>query len=174
MHSIDHSQPTVAGQITYAGQHPVELLADKARLQFENMIHSQSKTLDAAITTYRSRYGRIPPPGFDRWFQMATKNNYVFIDEFDTIMETLEIFWSVSPSVLRQRIDEAGETAPMMLRFSIKDKEIQDRASHKGIYEANIIDRWLEKPGWMDILPDMTFIVNRYDEPRGIRTFHNI
>ncbi|KIW24199.1 uncharacterized protein PV07_09927 [Cladophialophora immunda] len=164
----DPSQTALIGQATHYRRHPVEILSETAQARFAEMIRSQSQTLEEAVVTYRKRYSRDPPPSFDMWFEMAQKNHYLLVDEFDTIMTSLEPFWGIDPSLMRWAIESAQTTAPGMFRISIKNHQIEEKATHRGIYHANIIDRWLEKPGWLDILPDMTILVNQYDEPRVV------
>ncbi|KIX95863.1 uncharacterized protein Z520_08571 [Fonsecaea multimorphosa CBS 102226] len=132
------------------------------------MASSQSKTIEEAVVTYKKRFNRDPPPDFDKWFELAQKNHYSLVDEFDTIMESLEPFWGIDPPLMRRAIESVPDTASGVVRISIKNHQIEEKATHRGIYHANIIDRWLEKPGWLDVLPDMTILVNRYDEPRVV------
>lgn len=153
--------------MTYNGLHPVESLVQKARAQFELMVESQSKTLDEAVTSYARRYRRNPPPGFDKWFELAQKEEYVLVDEFDSIMESLEPFWGVAPSLLRRNVDSARDAA-LIVRVGVTDHQIDHLETHKEIWQAEIIDGWLERYGWLDILPDMSFLVNLFDEPRGM------
>lgn len=153
--------------LSYQGQHPIESSVERAQMQFQTMVNSQSVSLEEALVAYKYRYGRDPPPAFDKWFEMAQKNEYVLVDEFNTIMESLEPFWTIKPSLIRSRIQSAQETTFGLVRFSINDRRLMADVTHRGNYHANIIDRWLEKPGWLDILPDMTFLVNEADEARG-------
>jgi hypothetical protein len=158
------------GQAMYGGQHPIEVLVANANVQFDNMLRTRSNTLSEAVISYRQRYHRNPPPYFDRWFEMAQDNQYILIDEFDTIMESLEPFWGIDPADLRDRVDFVANTAPMVVRYSLKNHQIQDEELHKGIYHTENMDTFLKQPGWLEMLPDMTFLVNQFDEPRGVWT----
>ena len=159
-------QSMLASHGVYTGSHPIEVLVERAQIHFDKMVRDQSKTLGEAITRYKRRYSRDPPPGFDKWFQVAQENDYVLVDEFDTIMESLEPFRGVAPSLLRQRVDSAADGGLLEPNRYQKPPD-RRKVSHKEIWQAEIIDEWLEKPGWLDVLPDMVFLVNCYDEPRG-------
>lgn len=41
----------------------------------------QSKTVEQAADTYRHRYGRNPPKGFDVWFKWAKENDVKIVDD---------------------------------------------------------------------------------------------
>lgn len=158
------------GNKKYTEQHPIEILVQKAQANFESMMENQSKSLGEAIRNYIQRYKRQPPPAFDKWFMMAQQNDYLLFDEFDTIMESLEPFWSIDPTLLRQKIQSVKEEM-VMIRVDIRDHEITTppKQRKERAWQSEIIHRWLGKPGWLEILPDMTFWVNRYDEPRGMK-----
>ncbi|KAJ9614656.1 hypothetical protein H2200_002793 [Cladophialophora chaetospira] len=162
------SKLPVPDQTNYGELHPIETLVEKAQMHFNTMVRTQSKTLSEAVATYSSRYGRDPPSGFDKWFKMAKDAEYVLIDEFDTMMDSLEPFWGIAPSMLRESVDLIGETAPATVRIRIENHQVKDKASHKEIWQAETIDRWLEKPGWLEMLPDMILLVNFLDEPRVV------
>lgn len=162
--SQDQTLTGLANGVTYYGSHPIERLVQKAQDDVQRMVEGQSKTIDEAVANYIRRYGRKPPPGFDRWFALAQKENFVLVDEFDAIMESLEPFWGVDPSLLRSRIDALGDF--MLVHIPIKDHKL-DNSTHFEIWQAEIIDEWLETHNWLEILPDMTLVVNLFDEPRG-------
>ena len=50
----------------------------------------QSKTLAEAVTTYRHRYHRDPPKGFDAWYNWARANNVTFIDDVRSTLDTAD------------------------------------------------------------------------------------
>lgn len=85
--------------------HPIDLLLYDAQIAHEAYINqtSASQTLEAAAQTYRERYRRHPPPGFDHWYKYATNRNSLVIDDFDTIYEDLRPFWALSPQQIRER-----------------------------------------------------------------------
>lgn len=75
----------------------------------------QSKSLPEAVAEYKSRYGRPPPPGFDKWYQFAVKNDVQLIDEYDYLTRSVEPYWKVSPRVLRDYVDQALRIDPNAL-----------------------------------------------------------
>lgn len=58
---------------------------DNARTSFKQLQVRQSTNVDEARREYQRRYRRLPPPGFDKWFQVASDNDAVLIDEYDRI-----------------------------------------------------------------------------------------
>ena len=64
---------------------------------------SSSESLEAAVNEYQSRYHRLPPPNFDKWFEFAKDRKCTIIDDYDQIYEDLLPFWGVKPSLLRMR-----------------------------------------------------------------------
>jgi hypothetical protein len=88
-------------------QNPVEILVNQARTNFEATLARQSRTLEEAVSGYKRRYHRAPPPGFDKWYQFAKENDVQFIDEYDMLTKSLEPFWGAEPRVLRDYVDQA-------------------------------------------------------------------
>jgi hypothetical protein len=52
--------------------HPVYQLISDARRAWDDKLARQSRSLKEAVEEYRSRYGRRPPRGFDRWWNYVT------------------------------------------------------------------------------------------------------
>ena len=158
------SNPLSPSNHIYSKQHPVAVLHREASGLFKEMVARQSKTLKGAVLEYQRRYGRSPPPGFDKWFEYAKKHNSVIIDEFDTIVEDLEPFWNIEPSRIRTMIDEVARR---------EDIRVWNMSTYHGAFDV-------PKDNWMgnrvsemlaDIaadLPDMELIMNPLDEPRII------
>jgi hypothetical protein len=157
--------PTNSG--SFGGPHPIELLVGQAQIRFVNALSSSSTTVDEAVLNYRARYGRDPPPKFDKWFELAQRHDFMLVDEFDTIMDSLEPYWQISPAILRARSRSILTEDTTLVRVSIRDGQVERNVAHREIYQANVIHRWLRKTGWLALLPDMVFLVNRFDEPRG-------
>ena len=84
-------------------KHPIPQLMDKADVLYRKKLGSQSKTLYQAVSKYKKRYKRNPPAGFDDWWAFAKSRGFKMVDEFDSMMEDLEPFWSLSPQELRRR-----------------------------------------------------------------------
>lgn len=146
------------------GLHPIERLAVTGQAQFSSLLRSQSNTVGKAVAEYVRRYGRPPPPNFDKWFVIAEREEYVLFDEFDTMMETLEPFWETPAPELRSRVDTAFED-PRLIRFNISNAFVN--VDHEGWapWIGEQVQSWLP-PEWRLILPNMTFAINILDEPR--------
>lgn len=48
-------------------EHPILYLIRQAKKDWQKKVDSQSKDLATAVKTYKLKYGRAPPKGFDRW-----------------------------------------------------------------------------------------------------------
>lgn len=144
--------------------HPIQSLVQAGHSTFEHMQTRQSKTLEEAVAEYRRRYGRSPPPGFDQWYRVAQEKSFLLVDEFDTVMESLEPFWGLSPSVLRSRVHSIKE-APEMTEFRIHNGEVENSGDH---YHAAYLKMWLDSATWGSILPNVSFMISTLDEPRVV------
>lgn len=149
--------------------HPLEELAATGQAQFSHLLTSQSNTLRKAVTEYVRRYNRYPPPGFDKWFAMARREEYVLFDEFDTVMETLEPFWGIPPQELRNRVDAAFED-PRLIKFNISNAIVTFDNEGWAPWMGVQVQSWLS-PEWRLMLPNMTFAINILDEPRVLAPF---
>ncbi|KAA1076143.1 hypothetical protein PGTUg99_036347 [Puccinia graminis f. sp. tritici] len=84
-------------------KHPIESLIANAKTEWDQMLHRQSKTLAMAVQEYQRRNNqRLPPKGFERWWQFAVDNQVGLVDEYDQISKDLEPFWAIEPSRLRK------------------------------------------------------------------------
>ncbi|KAJ3847534.1 hypothetical protein EV368DRAFT_51014 [Lentinula lateritia] len=75
--------------------HPITRMMEEARERFQAKVNRQSKTLSEAIEEYKLRYGMSPPTGFDDWWEFATTNDVILVDEFDTLMRDLAPFYAL-------------------------------------------------------------------------------
>ena len=156
------TRPTLGRSNVIVTLHPIDHLHRQWTLEFERKVTSQSKTLKEAVAKYRGRYKRPPPSAFDRWFELAQENNYLLVDEFDTITTSMEPYWRTAPDVIRLRLESILKIRSIMnLRF--KD----DKASYSPkYYYGSIIGEFLSKYAERKILPDFNCIINLLDEPR--------
>ncbi|QRW17661.1 glycosyltransferase family 90 protein [Rhizoctonia solani] len=67
----------------------------------ECQVGRQSRHLADAVDEYEKRYGRPPPPNFDKWWDYVTAHNVQLPDEYD-IFHDLEPLWGIAPDVLRE------------------------------------------------------------------------
>jgi hypothetical protein len=146
--------------------HPASQLVNAAESSFHDVLGRQSTSLAGAVQEYRRRYGIAPPPQFDKWYEFATRNNVVMIDEYDMISEMLFPFWAIKPATLRSRITrELGGEDSALIGVAVRNGEVVH--IEKG-------DEWQRKAttGMMEkfvkYLPDMDLGFNIHDEPRVV------
>lgn len=72
--------------------------------EFDAFIQNRSRTFEDVVTRYRQKWGRHPPPGFDKWYKFAKKRSCFHFDVFDQINDDLRPFWSVAPVELRRLV----------------------------------------------------------------------
>jgi hypothetical protein len=49
-----------------------------------------------AVEEYQRRnHQRLPPKGFEKWWQFAVDNNVALVDEYEQISKDLEPFWAM-------------------------------------------------------------------------------
>ncbi|CAL5873467.1 uncharacterized protein PFLUO_LOCUS7746 [Penicillium psychrofluorescens] len=131
------------------------------------MVEKQSQTLDASCAEYQRRYGRQPPPHFDKWFRTAQDHEFLLTDEFDTMMAAIEPLWGVAPSDIRARVDNAiSASQGSILRFQVVEGDIPAsiRSAH---WMASTISYWFD-PKILETLRDMTLAINTMDEPKVV------
>jgi hypothetical protein len=87
--------------------HPIQKITEEARAKFERTNKRQSKSLAEAVAEYKKRYGRRPPPGFDKWYEFAVENDVQFIDEYDYLTRSFDPFWNIAPKILRDYAEQA-------------------------------------------------------------------
>ncbi|KAI4937387.1 uncharacterized protein J4E92_002117 [Alternaria infectoria] len=146
--------------------HPAAQLIDAAEADFQGTLNRQSKSLADAVREYRRRNGISPPPHFDKWYEFATRNGVVMIDEYDTINEMLLPFWALKPSTIRSRIANAlGHEDSSMLAIAIRHGAVEN-------YQGG--DEWQQQATigmmkqFVQYLPDMDLGFNLHDEPRVV------
>lgn len=146
--------------------HPAAQLIQAAEVEFERTINTQSKSLAEAAREYRRRNGIAPPPNFDKWYEFATRNAVVMIDEFDMINEMLLPFWAVKPASLRSRIANAlGNEDSAMVAVTIRNgavENIENGDQWQRQATAGMLKEFVQH------LPDMDLGFNIHDEPRVI------
>ena len=147
--------------------HPIERLSLRAEKEFEKMVDRQSKTLEEAVAEYKRRYKRAPPPHFDTWFKMAQASDMVLVDEFDSMMQSLEPFWGLSPAQIRRDV-QALANEGSLIQLSIKDHN----ATYDDDWYLPQIDSWLSS--YLDYVPDMNLTFQSLDEPKILVPYDNV
>ncbi|KAG8978212.1 capsule-associated protein CAP1, partial [Tulasnella sp. 427] len=157
-------------------QHPIPKLMREAQVNFRSLITKQSKTLSAAVKEYRRRYKRDPPKGFDEWFAFAQENKAKIIDEYDSLVNDLEPFWSMSGEELRRRALQIGSLPSVDLVRLVGGKTVTINLE-KGYEDAEVSARakgfrvMMEK--FQAKLPDMDFPINAKAEGRILVPWEN-
>ncbi|KAK4054576.1 Protein O-glucosyltransferase 2 [Microbotryomycetes sp. JL201] len=153
--------------------HPIHLLIDKAKRDWDKKLKRQSTSLADAVDEYERRYGRRPPKGFAEWWDFAQQVNFQMPDEFDSLNENLLPFLALPPSKNQERSEK--------IQFD-KDFWIQDKAFTIQIQDGAIsvhgpMARSLENPDERSTqahkmikdlagrLPDMNVTVTGHDNP---------
>ncbi|KAF9490039.1 hypothetical protein BDN71DRAFT_1400563 [Pleurotus eryngii] len=88
------------------GQHPIIELMGRAQKEWQTKLDRASKTLPAAVAEYQRRYKRLPPPGFDAWWNYVEEHNVMLPDEYDQIWRDLEPFWAMEPLDLQRLVED--------------------------------------------------------------------
>lgn len=147
-----------------ARTHPIDLRIKAAEKEFEEKLSRESKSLEAAAAAYRKRRGRHPPPGFKEWYEFATENKAIMVEDFwDQIYHDLEPFWAKKPSRTRK------DAWDFEMRINIRD------------HNATTTSNWFWTKIWkslieeiVHLLPDMDIALNAMDEPRIIAPWEDI
>jgi len=152
-----------------ANFHPIDLLIMAAGAEHEEYVKSasSSKTLDAAASLYLQKYGRNPPPNFDKWYSYAESSSAVVVDDFDNIYYDLLPFWSLSPAEIRARTWEMianpkNNIGGIQIRNGSCHIVDNVPGTHRWMLEGVI--RMIDKFG--EYIPDMDLAFNLNDEAR--------
>lgn len=148
---------------TTLAEHPVKTLVRKAETEFEELLAKQSTSFEMASSEYVRRYKRLPPPGFEMWYEFATRHDSLIIDEFDIINEALAPFWSLSGVELKRRLEKVRGPSISHCRPS----EHQEQAGCEPLGDE--VQQLLREAGALAHLPGMEILVNEMDEPRVLR-----
>lgn len=157
--------------LTDSKKHPIEMLVEQAKAKHTHMVNRQSKTLGEAITEYRRRYSRDPPPGFADWYQAAVDANVPIIDEYDTVMAAFEPFWSISGKEIRARVREAifppiGKSPIIGVHLKDQNVSLTYNGNMFRPWYSLILKDWIEH--YVDHLPNMEIAFNAHDEPEVV------
>lgn len=143
-------------------EHPIKTLFRKSEADFDELLSRQSATFEVAALEYLRRYRRDPPPGFEIWYEYATRHRSVIIDEFDIIEETLAPFWALSGSEVKRRLENERDTGP-----SLSYCRPFDGATHAGCKSlGGELSLLLSEPELLQHLSEVGMLINTLDEPR--------
>ncbi|KAG5982610.1 hypothetical protein E4U55_001677 [Claviceps digitariae] len=150
------------------GNHPIQELMHEAKAHHDAMLAKRSRSLKSAAAAYRDRRGRHPPPGFDLWFQGASKANAIIVEDFfDRIYKDLTPFWALDTSELKQRAHSWHHVVRVR------------NGTARGDGDTTNLVPWLQL--WTDLvkemaefLPDVDMPINYMDESRLLVPFDRI
>ncbi|KAL7417282.1 hypothetical protein BDY24DRAFT_412029 [Mrakia frigida] len=100
--------------------HPIRELMKEAKQKWEKQLSRQSKTLAQAEATYKLRYGRSPPKGFDAWWKFAKLHDVVIVDDYDSIHDAITPFLALDPTLLGSRLSQLLAEAPFSYQLDIR------------------------------------------------------
>ena len=85
--------------------HPIDLLIYEGNRQHEAYYNATqlSRSLSSTVATYKQKYGRNPPPGFDVWWEYARNRSTLILDEYDQIFEDVHPFYSLPAEAIRKQ-----------------------------------------------------------------------
>ncbi|KAH6991866.1 hypothetical protein EDB82DRAFT_544712 [Fusarium venenatum] len=163
-----HRAQLEAQTFSESNSHPVEVLFNRSRYGFQNMLARQSTSYEMASSEYRSRYGLDPPPGFESWFQRARSLGSPLIDEFDTIHRSISALRSFSGKDIQKAMRESLRLPGIDLWLcQFSSATLKTECSH--LHQT--FDRHMSRMFNSTLmnateLPDVQFLVNHIDEPR--------
>ena len=149
--------------------HPIDDLIIGAAQRADEWLAQagQGSTLEVAVESYKQRYNRSPPPGFDIWHEYAIQRSSLVIDDFDDMYDELRPFWALSPADIRQRTQELiadpwNEVAGIEIRNGGATMGPNFKPTHRWMVEGftSISNDFIHH------LPDMDLALNMHDEPR--------
>jgi hypothetical protein len=142
--------------------HPVEYLHNSAMNQFDALLARQSLTAVEAMLKYRRKYGREPPPGFEKWFSFAKDHASPIIDDYDEMMRSLEPFWKMTPAEFVRLLERAipNESDGYVKKCQVVKGTLKDcgRPNWAGVFSQYLGTA-------LHDIPDMVFLCNFLDEP---------
>ncbi|UZP36988.1 hypothetical protein NXS19_004804 [Fusarium pseudograminearum] len=156
-----------------SNSHPVEVLFNRSKIEFQQTLARQSTTFEMASREYRSRYGLDPPPGFEGWFQLARSLESPLIDDFDTIHRSIYPFRAFSGKELQKAIYQAQALQGMDLWLCrVSSATLKTECSHpRRKFDRHISQMFNNILANATELPDVQFLVNHIDEPRVLDHF---
>jgi hypothetical protein len=146
-------------------RHPLDDVITEAQEVHRARISEETTSMSAAVSAYKHRRGRHPPPGFDTWYTRALKNQAVIVESFfDPIYEDLEPFWGMEPDRIRNSLTDWEWT------LRIRNGKVKNVP--KGRFRSRVWGDMIQQIA-VD-LPDMDVAINPLDEPRVFVPWSNI
>lgn len=150
--------------------HPIFQLIKRAQAEWSSKISNQSTSLTEAVQTYRRKYRRNPPRGYDQWYAWARAHGVQLLDEYDQIMQDLRPLSALEGSDLRHRneVMQTERDHSFVLAIDLVKKVVHAEGEWRSIRRATDMKNLLKK--FVGLLPEgrlgwlnMSFIVD--DQP---------
>ncbi|KAL7274547.1 hypothetical protein RUND412_002545 [Rhizina undulata] len=161
---LDDFEYDKSNEVTDA--HPIAALMQDAAQKFQAYETGRSKTFAQAVKTYRAKYGRHPPPGFDKWYKFAREKRAFNIDDFDQIWDDLRPFWSIPPAELRKLVKgmlQEDEGLSGLGGIHVRNGKV---TATNGNWRTDEFERMMNV--FAKELPDMDIAMNKLDQPRVV------
>jgi len=147
--------------------HPISLQLVEADKRWQAYEDARSLTFRDTLSKYRRKYGRHPPPGFEKWYKFARDKGVHNIDDFEQVMDDLRPFWGVEPAVIRAlaaRMWEVKEDG--ISSIHIRDHKIARIMNTEGASGWRVTTMAELIKTIIEFLPDMDIAMNNLDQPR--------
>ncbi|KAH7161878.1 hypothetical protein EDB81DRAFT_854142 [Dactylonectria macrodidyma] len=149
-------------------KHPIKKLMCDARTQHEETLTRRSHGVREAAARYRTRRGRHPPPGFDRWFQAALDTKAVVVEDyFDRIYKDLTPYWALDAQTLKKRASAGEFVVKVRNGTAVAQGHVGDRVPWLKLW-TELVKEFAEH------LPDLDMPINYMDESRILLPFDEV
>ncbi|KAG8949524.1 Glycosyltransferase Family 90 domain containing protein [Tulasnella sp. 424] len=121
--------------VNFDATHPIFDLLSRAEKAWASKHEKASKTLGQAVAEYRRRYNRLPPPGFDKWWDYVQQHKVPLPDEYDRIYHDIEPFWAIDPAELaksQSALERQGGTFTIISHDGKVTAQVQHPPSESG------------------------------------------
>ncbi|KAG8527123.1 uncharacterized protein KY384_008552 [Bacidia gigantensis] len=128
---------------------------------------SQGSNIERAVDVYKERYGRVPPPSFDVWYEYAKNRSTIVIDDYDSMYDDLFPFWGLSPAEIRHRTQQAiSDPWNDITGIVIRDGNVSVGPNFKPTHRWMVEGFEAMMQQFVHYIPDMDLALNLNDEPR--------
>ncbi|EIW73449.1 hypothetical protein TREMEDRAFT_42362 [Tremella mesenterica DSM 1558] len=171
-HSHSHHLYSSTGHllISTKSSHPIPLLLTLGEKRWEELLSRQSRTLGESVREYTRRYGRLPPKGYDLWWEFSMLNELVLPDEYDRINLDLAPFFALPKKEFKRRmelVEEMKETFTLVIEDGRVGIEIKDPG---GLEWGGTLPRANDAASLISsfsrYLPDLRATFSIFDQPQ--------
>ncbi|KAG8870066.1 Glycosyltransferase Family 90 domain containing protein, partial [Tulasnella sp. 331] len=96
-------------EVNALSPHPIFELIESAEKKWQEKLSRSSRTLREAVVEYQRRYRRMPPKGFDKWWNYMVEHDVQLPDEYDRINQDMAPFWGMKHKALQDLQRELQE-----------------------------------------------------------------